>query len=619
MTMDVSSEALHEGMDKELCLEKKRKVKVMSGEVEQTDDERQALAASFTEEAVEDFIERASKAAREEEREVWGAATSSSQKFHRAVQDRIRSFWSESVTAPRVADLGGLISDILKIVAEDDQCRPKPSTGKRDLYPLPVSRCADFCPQYPDFLQALVRALNSLGSSDGEASNGTPTSLRCLKRMGKLLEGSAILDAEIPKLDFDSLFSHKKVDYQGEEILLARPLKWESLEAAFPLEVGQLYLRDFCCDGVLHFVDNIDDYMLPPEDMVIGKCPRVMVEESEWEMVATGLVQRGLCQVVRESDLFHVGSSPLLNGMFSVSKQEFKGNIELTRLIMNLKPLNANSRNLEGDTCTLPSITGMGGLYLDSDELLVTSSEDIKCFFYLFRVPDSWIRYLGFGKEAPASITPRSFGGEKGFLASVVVPMGYVNSVGIAQHIHRNVLKRAMGDLRPCLGSEVELRRDRPFSQSANLVRIYLDNFDELKKVDRKTAELIQNRPSELVEKLRDRYVDEGLPRHPKKSVESRVQTEVQGAWLDGDAGALSAKPSKIGKYVSLVLEALKRGAASQKELQVIGGGLVYVSVFRRPLLSGLNQIWRTIVELEDRPKGYRQALRRGSLNCQDS
>ena len=578
-------------------------------------EEEQALAASFTPEVIEELIEGA-MVTEGEEGSLGEAATSGSQRFHLVLRERIHSYLEGSEATRRVEDLGGLISNILEMFEDmkelDKERRPQPTTGKFDLYPLPVSRCAEFHPHNPEFLQAVVRALNSLnGQTDDGAHQGNATSVRCLKRLAASLEGSAILKAEIPTLNFDEFFSHKKVDYQGEEILLARPLVWESLEAAFPLEVGQLYLRDFCSEGVLHFVDNFDDYMLPQEDMVIGKCPRVMVEDDHWEKVATGLVERGLCKVLRESELFHVGSSPLVNGMFSVSKQEFKGDIELTRLIMNLKPLNANSRNLEGDTSTLPSITGMGGLYLDGEELLLTSSEDIKCFFYLFRVPESWIRYLGFGRVAPASIAPEFFGAEKGFLASVVLPMGYVNSVGIAEHVHRNVLRRAMGDMRPLRGAEGELRRDRPFSQSPKLVRIYLDNFDELCKVDRRTAEMIKGKPSDMVKVLREHYVEQGLPRHPKKSVESKVQTEVQGGWLDGEAGTLSAKPGKIAKYVALALETLRRGSASQKELQVIGGGLVYICMFRRPLLSSLNQIWRSIVDLDSKPRGFRAPLRR--------
>ena len=48
-------------------------------------------------------------------------------------------------------------------------------------------------------------------------------------------------------------------------------------------------------------------------------------------------------------------------------------------------------------------------------------------------------------------------------------------------------------------------------------------------------------------------------------------------------------------RYVRLACETVILG---KRELQVIGGGSVYVAMFRRPLLSGLNAIWCGVVEL---------------------
>ena len=189
--------------------------------------------------------------------------------------------------------------------------------------------------------------------------------------------------------------------------------------------------------------------------------------------------------------------------------------------------------------------------------------------------------------------------------------MGFLNSVGIAQHIHRAVVYKAMGKYPTGLPSSSELRRDRVFSSSNHMFRIYLDNYDELEKVDRHMASVIQGVPSEIAQALRETYLETGLPRHPKKSVERAIKAEVQGAWIDGDAGTISAKPSKIAKYVALGLELVYRGKASQRELQVVGGGFVYISMFRRPILCSLNQIWRTIVDLEGKGSHYRTVLKK--------
>ena len=79
------------------------------------------------------------------------------------------------------------------------------------------------------------------------------------------------------------------------------------------------------------------------------------------------------------------------------------------------------------------------------------------------------------------------------------------------------------------------------------------------------------------MQQLREAYAQQGLPIHPKKTVQQETHAEVQGAWINGEQGTMSAKPSKILKYVRLALEVVAHGAASQKEVQVVGGGLVYV------------------------------------------
>lgn len=80
---------------------------------------------------------------------------------------------------------------------------------------------------------------------------------------------------------------------------------------------------------------------------------------------------------------------------------------------------------------------------------------------------------------------------------------------------------------------------------------------------------------------------------------------------MDGAAGRVYAKLSKIAKYVALALHVLKKGITLKRELQVNGGGLVYVAMFNRPMLCGLNQIWRETVALEGRTRGARVPLRR--------
>lgn len=69
------------------------------------------------------------------------------------------------------------------------------------------------------------------------------------------------------------------------------------------------------------------------------------------------------------------------------------------------------------------------------------------------------------------------------------------------------------------------------------------------------------------------------------------MRAEVQGALVLGDVGVVIAKPSKVAQYLCLGMELLRRGKSTLKELQIVTGGLVYLGMFRHPLLCSLNQV----------------------------
>lgn len=171
-----------------------------------------------------------------------------------------------------------------------------------------------------------------------------------------------------------------------------------------------------------------------------------MVKDNQWEELESNLVGRGLCAVVHESALYHVGNDVLLNGLFSVPKDEVKNGVPATCLKMKLKPWNPISRSLTGDVSTLPMVSQMETLRTHDNEVLMTSSEDLRCFFYyLLSVPQAWVKFMGFGRRVPRAMIPEGAADDRWYLAAKVLPMGYLNSVGIAKHIHRCVIKACPG------------------------------------------------------------------------------------------------------------------------------------------------------------------------------
>lgn len=159
--------------------------------------------------------------------------------------------------------------------------------------------------------------------------------------------------------------------------------------------------------------------------------------------------------------------------------------------------------------------------------------------FYIVGLPSEWNKYLCFDKVIPSrfhsSHDPRPH-----VLHSRVLPMGYLNSVSIAQHLHRRIAAKAMEESR-LVGPQHEIRRDRELPRTNNSFRVYLDNFDQLSKASKRI--LCSHTPS-LTEFLRKEYLRLKIPRNEKKGVDRQNQAEMQGAWIDGDKGFCCAKPS---------------------------------------------------------------------------
>lgn len=129
--------------------------------------------------------------------------------------------------------------------------------------------------------------------------------------------------------------------------------------------------------------------------------------------------------------------------------------------------------------------------------------------------------------------------------------------------------------------------------------RVYLDNYDLLEKVE---ATEMTNKVGTLapgVLCLRQEYEKWDIPRNVKKSVSRASRCELQGATVDGTAGVAYPREAKLNKYFLLVLSLAQLPYARQKQWQVACGGLVYFSMFRRPLLECLNHVWKHIQDYE--------------------
>ena len=177
-------------------------------------------------------------------------------------------------------------------------------------------------------------------------------------------------------------------------------------------------------------------------------------------------------------------------------------------------------------------------LEIQPHEHLVISSEDVRAMFYIIGLPKEWAPFLGFSRIIPTRFNPP---GVKGpcVLFSRVLPMGFVNSVSLAQHIHRRVVSFA---LKGVVSPNCEIRRDRDFPDALQFYRVYLDNFDVLTL---RSKEIISCSQPSLTLLLQEEYERLGVPRNIKKAVDHAKAAELQGAWIDGVAGIAYAKDAR--------------------------------------------------------------------------
>eukprot|EP00435_Cladocopium_sp_Y103_P073845 s126_g45.t1 len=205
-----------------------------------------------------------------------------------------------------------------------------------------------------------------------------------------------------------------------------------------------------------------------------------------------------------------------------------------------------------------------------------------------------WINSYGEEVHVAQSVRPPGCKDEEFVLFSRVLPMGFINSVAVAQHLHRRLVAQAFQNQ---VSSSQEIRRDREFPSAPFYFRTYLDNFDLLSV--RSKGILSADEPS-LINLLQETYQSFSVPRNTKKAVEAASAAEMQGAWIDGDKGICSSKGDKVVKYLASLNHVLQSRKVSRKQMQMLVGGLVYIFSFRRPLMSILNEVWTFIVSFRD-------------------
>eukprot|EP00973_Karenia_brevis_P081473 11294251-Karenia_brevis.AAC.1 len=295
----------------------------------------------------------------------------------------------------------------------------------------------------------------------------------------------------------------------------------------------------------------------------------------------------------------------MLHGLLGVEKPDkpkLGDGRSVLRLVMHLACCNVLFRCLEGDMNKLPSPGLWQGICVQDGEVLLWSSADLRCCFYIYELPKPWRKYMIFNKFIWSDYLGMK-PSRKVYLCSRVVPMGWVSSTGLIQHIHRNLLLHTL-PVEASLKSNLEIRKDQPLPKDATLAnkyrhglkwlwQVYLDNFDVLEFVaDHETEEGTECEAISLAKRI---YATLQVPMNDKKQELRVLSTNSLGVHVNGVEGTLDLPQSALLDLILLTLYVSSLKRTNKKVLQILAGRWVRCFLLRRPCFLALDEIWHVI------------------------
>ena len=128
-----------------------------------------------------------------------------------------------------------------------------------------------------------------------------------------------------------------------------------------------------------------------------AKTATVMASKEEAWAIAVELVKRGIFRVAQNDEqIFDGEGSPITAGLFGIGKGKWPEGLEgcdlheILRLIINMVGSNDVMEDFQGETSTLPYLGQWRSISMEKGCCLHWSGEDLRCAFYLLRLPKVW-------------------------------------------------------------------------------------------------------------------------------------------------------------------------------------------------------------------------------------
>ena len=282
------------------------------------------------------------------------------------------------------------------------------------------------------------------------------------------------------------------------------------------------------------------------------------------------------------------------NGMFAVNKDA-----ERDRLVLDSRASNLLDPGQSVWSQAMASATSLASIYLDADSVLLASGEDLKDYFYQFRVSEERIRKNALCTKLSKAEAEWVFG-RKFSDDECPVPMGLstlamgdICAVEFAQCSH----------LALCLRNDVMYENEVITLKGAvprGLLHtgIIIDDLIVLEQMTKAAFEKLETGTSvgsRRTARARAAYVKANLPHNPKKGFVDEPLSRFWGIEIDGLKGILRASSLRMWPTCLITMRVCSLGLATVGLLEALAGSWVALLSVRRRLFSIMEVIFEPL------------------------
>ena len=367
------------------------------------------------------------------------------------------------------------------------------------------------------------------------------------------------------------------------------------VQVAKPIEAHRLKFGGTPMFCPLPFLDSetAEMYKKPislstPPELAMEEPPRVNVRGSRKEVLA--LLK--LLDNTNRLALFPPAAVRMQHrsGLFSLMK-----NLSTDRMILDSRPANTLEAGYSNYTQTMGSIIPFLQTYLRPENDLKIAGEDLRDFYYYFRVGKERAR-----RNALAmSLSRQEASNYKAFAEtdqnhSHYVPalgtmaMGDKNAVEIGQQSHVQLALASGLHLNDLL----TLRGSVPRQNWT--AGILIDDFVVLEQTERESKPPFLS--SQIADNVVASYDAVGLKAHDQKRMREQTVATFWGSLVNGSSGLVRAQLERTVPVAFITSQVCRLGVANRKLLEVLSGAWVAILQYRRRCMCLLESVFRDIV-----------------------